>query len=156
MNDKVISSTLEKSREGEEMINRDKWGAIASLLAQGVKKKAIARTLGLHIQTVRKWVAEGGWKPFSRPSRGTKLNGHREWAAARLPQIGYSAVVLLEELKALPPPPPPLPGHLSTAEAEARAAAPTESKLGAAVRAPADAQAIRVFSVVLFFFCFLP
>ena len=99
MNDKVISSTLEESREGE-MINRDKWGAIASLLAQGVKKKAIARTLGLHIQTVRKWVAEGGWKPFSRPSRGTKLDGYREWAAARLPQIGYSAVVLLEELKA--------------------------------------------------------
>ena len=55
------------------MINRDKWGAIASLLAQGVKKKAIARTLGLHIQTVRKWAAEGGWKPFCRPSRGTNL-----------------------------------------------------------------------------------
>ena len=32
MNDKVISSTLEETREGE-MINRDKWGAIASLLA---------------------------------------------------------------------------------------------------------------------------
>lgn len=99
MDDKVISSALEESREGE-MINQDKWGAIASLLAQGVKKKAIARTLGLHIQTVRKWVAEGGWKPFSRPPRGSKLDEHREWAAARLPQIDYSAVVLLKELRA--------------------------------------------------------
>lgn len=98
MDDSMISSTLEMTREGE-MINRDKWGAIASLVAQGVKKKAIARTLGLHIQTVRKWMAQGEWAPLCRPARKTKLDAFRAWAAARLPQIGYSAVVLLEELR---------------------------------------------------------
>jgi transposase len=99
MTEKVISSTLEATREGE-MINQDKWGAISSLLAQGVKKKAIARLLGLHIQTVRKWAAEGSWTPFRRPIRGKKLDPYQEWAKVRLPQIGYNAVVLQEELEA--------------------------------------------------------
>jgi transposase len=99
MNEKVISSILEATREGE-MINQDKWGAISSLLAQRVKKKAIARLLGLHIQTVRKWAAEGSWTPFRRPIRGKKLDPYQEWAKVRLPQIGYNAVVLQEELEA--------------------------------------------------------
>lgn len=99
MTDEMISSALENTREGA-MINQDKWGAIVSLMAQGVKKKAIARTLGLHIQTVRNWAKKGNWKPFQRSDRGTKLDGHRDWATVRLPQIGYSAVILHEELKA--------------------------------------------------------
>lgn len=99
MTEKVINSALVETREGT-MINRDKWGAIASLQGQGATKKGIARALGLHVQTVRKWAEQGVWKPFQGCPRKSNLDEHRVWAAERLPRIGYSAVVLLEELKA--------------------------------------------------------
>lgn len=98
MENTVISSSLETTRE-DAMIDRDKWGAIASLLAQGVKKRAIAKTLGLHVQTVRKWLTQGGWKPYVRPPKEMVMDAFRLWATVRLPQVGYNARSLHEELK---------------------------------------------------------
>ena len=99
MENTVISSSLETSRE-DPMINRDKWGAISCLKAQGIRKKTIARTLGLHVQTVRKWLKQELWKPYVRQPKRKLMDEFREWATVRLPQVGYSAVVLFEELKA--------------------------------------------------------
>ena len=48
MGNMVISSSLETTREGT-MIDKDKWGAISSLKAQGIRKKTMARTLGLQL-----------------------------------------------------------------------------------------------------------
>ncbi len=79
MSEQMIASSLEKSREGT-MIDQDQWGAIASLKAQGFKKKAIARMLGLHVQTVRKHLERGGWKPYEREKRKpTLLEGHKAY-----------------------------------------------------------------------------
>lgn len=99
MSEKVIVSPLAEARE-ESMINRDKWGAISSLLASGVPKKSIARTLGLHIQTVRRWAREGQWRSFQKAARPTLMDEHQSWAAVRLPQINYNAVVSMQELRA--------------------------------------------------------
>ena len=84
MENTVISSSLETPRE-EVMIDRDKWGAISSLKAQGIRKKTIARTLGLHVQTVRKWLKQELWKPYVRQPKKNHHNFPRLVLSVSLP-----------------------------------------------------------------------
>lgn len=84
----------------EEMVSRDKYGAIAELATQGVPRKAIARALDIDPKTVRKYLREGKWEPYSRRQTAAgMLASHEEWIQARAPEVNYSAQVIFQELK---------------------------------------------------------
>jgi len=54
-----------KSATEAVMIDRDGYGAVRPLWAQGRSQKSIARELNLDIKTVREWVA-APWRPQTR------------------------------------------------------------------------------------------
>lgn len=83
------------------MITQDQWGAIQTLVAQGHKKKAIARMLGIGVKTVRRRLAQGGWKPYERRSKLVALDPYRAHLMIRMPQVLYNAKILLQELREL-------------------------------------------------------
>jgi len=80
-----------------EVTNQNVYGAIRTLFEQGVKRKAIARQLGLDVKTVRKWLKQS-WAPQQR-RRGRALDPYREFLKARAPEVGFNATVLRRELQ---------------------------------------------------------
>lgn len=80
-----------------EVINQNVYGAVRTLFEQGVSKKAIARQLGLHVQSVRKWVKQS-WAPQKR-ARGRRLDRFKDFLQARAMEVGFNAVVLTRELR---------------------------------------------------------
>jgi len=82
-----------------DVVSQNVYGAIRTLREQGVSKKAIARQLGLHVQSVRKWVKRC-WTPSKR-RRGKQLDRWCEFLRARAVEVGFNAVVLTRELKGL-------------------------------------------------------
>lgn len=95
----VVTSSLEQTRE-ETMVNQDQWGAIKSLREQGVGKKKIARILGLNVRTVRRYLRDGGWKPYERrqEKRGL-LDRFKDYLTKRMGQVDYCAQVLFQEIR---------------------------------------------------------
>jgi transposase len=83
------------------MITQDQWGAIQTLIAQGHKKKAIARMLGLSVKTVRRRLAKGDWTAYKRAPRLVALDPYRTHLMGRMPQVLYNARILLQELREL-------------------------------------------------------
>lgn len=94
----ILSAAPGGAVEGE-VISQNVYGAIRTLWEQGVSKRAIARQLGLHVQSVRKWVKRS-WSPAKR-KRGKRLDRFGEFLRARAMEVGFNAVVLTRELKAL-------------------------------------------------------
>lgn len=84
---------------GEPMITQDQWGAIETLRAKGHGKKTIARMLDLHVQTVRTAIKRGGWKAYERKAKPGILEPFKAYLAKRMPQVLYSAQILLQELR---------------------------------------------------------
>lgn len=80
-----------------EVTNQNVYGAIRTLFEQGQSKKAIARQLGLHVQSVRKWLSVS-WAPQTRRRR-RRLDRFGELLRARAAEVGFNAVVLTRELK---------------------------------------------------------
>lgn len=82
------------------MLSQDQWGAIRALIERGVGKKAIARKLGVHVQTVRRYLREGGRRPYrrSRPVQDSLERDHGEWLHRRAPEVNWVAQVLFQEL----------------------------------------------------------
>lgn len=98
-NSEILTSTA-SGVEGEAMIDQTQWGAVRVLFERGVPKKEIARQLDLDPKTVRKWL-KTSWEPQHRSKRGSALDRWRDLLQARAPEVGFNAVVLLRELRAL-------------------------------------------------------
>src|SRR3989442_6557517 len=81
-----------------EVTNQNVYGAIRTLFEQGKSKKAIARQLGLHVQSVRKWLSQS-WAPQTR-CRQRCLDRFGGFLRARAVEVRFNAVVLTRELKA--------------------------------------------------------
>ena len=82
-----------------EVTNQNVYGAIRTLFEQGMSKKAIARQLGLHVQSVRKWLAQA-WMPQQRKRR-RELDRFKIFLKVRSREVGFNAVVLTRELRGL-------------------------------------------------------
>lgn len=93
----MLSATPEGVVEAE-VTNQNVYGAIRTLFEQGKSKKAIARQLGLHVQSVRKWLSQS-WAPQTR-CRQRCLDRFGAFLKARAVEVGFNAVVLTRELKA--------------------------------------------------------
>ena len=88
-NQQILHNGLQQTSMLEaEMVHRDKYGAIRELAEKGVPKKAIARALGVHVKTVRKYLKQGQWSPYQRePTARTVLSGFEDWIQAQAAEI---------------------------------------------------------------------
>jgi transposase len=96
----AILSSAASGAEEKAMIDQSQFGAVRVLFERGVPKKEIARQLELDIKTVRKYLTVS-WRPQTRPSRRSSLERFREFLQARAPEVGFNAVVLYREVRAL-------------------------------------------------------
>ncbi|WP_222934191.1 IS21 family transposase [Cyanobium sp. NS01] len=72
--------------------------AMQRLAAVGWGRRRIARELGCSPETVRKYLRQGGWQPYGKPSRNSLLDGQRAWLKERFLAHRGNADVVRQEL----------------------------------------------------------
>ncbi len=70
-----------EAMRGESMRTPDDVSAMVKLRDLGWGVKRIAVELGCSKNTVKRWLAVGGWQPCRSPSRSKKLDGLGDWLA---------------------------------------------------------------------------
>jgi hypothetical protein len=86
--------------EGEGMVKSDLWHEIHSRFKLKETKKAIARTLGLSILTVRKVLRQAAPQPYRKAKTESELLApHKGYILQRLAAVGYCARAVYEELQ---------------------------------------------------------
>ncbi|MGD9897104.1 MAG: IS21 family transposase [Candidatus Methylacidiphilaceae bacterium] len=83
----------------EEMLQREEVGQIMALHDLGWGSKRIARELGVARNTVKRYVAAGGWAPYRAPKRAGKLDGLRSWLEERFYRHRGNCDVVRQELR---------------------------------------------------------
>src|SRR3954451_23452690 len=76
----------------------DEVAAMLRLKALGWGSKRIAAELGCARNTVRHWLAQGGWGPVASPARARKLDELADWLRDCFFRHGGNADVLRQEL----------------------------------------------------------
>jgi transposase len=91
-----------KSPGEEPMLSQDQWGAVRSLAARGLGVKRIARALGVAAKTARRYLRQGGRRPYQRscPVRDVLERDYGEYLRRRAPEVNFCAQVLFQELRA--------------------------------------------------------
>jgi transposase len=84
------------------MVDQERWAAIRRLFSEErVSISEIGRRLDLDRKTVRRSLRQTTWQPYHRAAAGeTLLTAHAEFVRDRAPQVGYSARILYQELRA--------------------------------------------------------
>jgi transposase len=83
---------------GDIMKTPDEVTAMLKLKQLGWGAKRIAAELGCSKNTVKRWLAQGGWRPGTTPSRSKKLEGLEGWLGERFHRHGGNADVVRQEL----------------------------------------------------------
>ena len=78
----------------------DEVAAMLRLRALGWGTRRIAAELGCDRETVRRYLAAGGWAPYRAPARPGALAGHGAWLAERFRRHRGNADVVRQELAA--------------------------------------------------------
>src|SRR3954453_10795114 len=78
----------------------DEVAAMLRLRALGWGTRRIAAELGCDRETVRRYLAAGGWAPHRAPARPAARAGHGAWLAERLRRDRGDADVVRQELAA--------------------------------------------------------
>jgi transposase len=78
----------------------DEVAAMLRLRALGWGTRRIAAALGCDRETVRRYLAAGGWAPYRAPARRGALAGHGAWLAERFRRHRGNADVVRQELAA--------------------------------------------------------
>lgn len=84
----------------EPVLGLQQWEAVHERHSRGLSISAISRELELDRKTVRTCLRQVSWQPYSREAVCSLLDPHREWLTQRAPQVGYSARILWQELRA--------------------------------------------------------
>jgi transposase len=82
------------------VLGQQQWEAVHERRARGQSISAISREFELDRKTVRSCLQQASWQPYRRAEAGSVLDAHREWLAARAPEVNYSARILWQELRA--------------------------------------------------------
>ena len=83
------------------VVGQEHWEQIHRLKAEGMTVSGIARAMELDRKTVRRCLRQVHWQAYCRPAkRGALMAAHRLWLEERAPQVGYSARILYQELRA--------------------------------------------------------
>lgn len=106
----------------------DEVSAMVRLKALGWGTKRIAAELGCSRNTVRRWLAEGDWRPCASPSKSKKLDGLADWLNERFRRHAGNADVVRQELAYEK-------GIVTSLRTVERAVAPLRRELVAAARA---------------------
>lgn len=87
----------------QQMIDQERWQAIRRRhFEDKVTISALAREFDLNRRTIRRSLRQPVWQPYQRPPvQGTLLESHAQFLRERAAQVGYSARILFQELKAL-------------------------------------------------------
>jgi transposase len=87
---------------GEDVVvGQERWEELRRLKAEGMTVSGIARATGLDRKTVRRCLRRVRWQAYRRAARREGLLApHREWLIGRAPEVGYSARILYQELRA--------------------------------------------------------
>jgi transposase len=99
----VLAVKVSSPVVGEEdvVVGQERWEELQRLKAGGMTVSGISRATGLDRKTVRGCLRQVRWQAYRRAARReTLLAPHREWLAARAPEVGYSARILYQELVA--------------------------------------------------------
>ena len=73
--------------------------AMLKLASLGWGAKRIARELGCSRNTVKRYLRQGGWRPYQPPQRVGRLSAQQEWLAVRFRQHHGNADVVRQELQ---------------------------------------------------------
>jgi len=82
------------------MLESDEVSAMLRLNELGWGAKRIARELGVSRNTVKEYIAGGGWTPYAQPARKKALDGLETWLRERLRRHRGNADVVRQELTA--------------------------------------------------------
>ena len=82
------------------MLEPQEVSALLRLNELGWGAKRISRALGISRNTVKTYLAAGGWTPYQQPERKKALNGLRTWLRERFLTHRGNADVLRQELTA--------------------------------------------------------
>ncbi len=80
------------------MLEPEEVTAMLRLNELGWGAKRIARELGISRNTVKDYIAAGGWTPYQQPERKKALDGLAEWLRERLRRHRGNADVIRQEL----------------------------------------------------------
>jgi transposase len=80
------------------MLEPEEVSAMLRLKEQGWGAKRIARALGVSRNTVKDYIAVGGWTPYRQPVRKKALDGLEPWLRERLRRHRGNADVIRQEL----------------------------------------------------------
>ena len=89
-----------KDPRREAMLEPEEVSAMLRLKELGWGAKRIARELGISRNTVKDYVAAGGWTPYRQPERKKALGGLEGWLRERLRRHCGNADVIRQELAA--------------------------------------------------------
>jgi transposase len=82
------------------MLEPDEVSAMLRLKGLGWGAKRIALELGVSRNTVKNYIAAGGWTPYAPPARKKALDGQEMWLRERLRRHRGNADVVRQELAA--------------------------------------------------------
>ncbi len=99
MSESVERFSQLEQRRGEEMRTPEEVAAMLHLVALGVGERQVARQFGCSRQTVRRYLAAGGYVSYRTPRRAKKLDGLEEWLRERFRQHRGNADVVRQDLE---------------------------------------------------------
>lgn len=99
MVDSVSPFLLLPTAEKEPLRTPDDVTHILRLHQLGWSAKRIAREIGCAKNTVKRYLAPGGWAPAKPPVRPSRLDGLAHWLAARFRQRAGNADVVRQDLR---------------------------------------------------------
>ncbi len=104
--DETSASTIMRAQEDQPgeagMVDQERWAEIRRLFhEERVSISEIGRRLDLDRKTVRRSLRQTTWHPYRRAAvLETLLTAHADFVRTRAPQVGYSARILYQELRA--------------------------------------------------------
>lgn len=99
MSDRVVRhSVLRALAQGVEMLQPDEVAAMVRLHELGWGSKRLSREFGCARNTVRRYLRQGGHVAYSRPRRGSVLDGLQGWLRERFFRHGGNCDVIRQEL----------------------------------------------------------
>jgi len=97
----IMRAQVDQSGEAR-MVDQGRWAEIRRLFhEERVSISEIGRRLDVDRKTVRRSLRQTTWHPYRRAVVAeTLLTAHAEFVRDRAPQVGYSARILYQELRA--------------------------------------------------------
>lgn len=125
----IMRPQMDQSGE-VHMVDQERWTEIRRMFhEERVSISEIGRRLDLDRKTVRRSLRQTTWQPYQRAAVAeTLLTAHADFVRDRAPQVGYSARILYQELRARR-------GYTGSYETVKRYVAPLREVQGQAERA---------------------